>query len=216
MRCPACRVDLNETAHVCPLCGGAALDIPPAIAGVVTQDYPEYRPRPEELNLSAVFIVACAVLFLLLRFLLPVQRDIPFFALAGLAVWALLVRPKARVDLSAGNYLVCAALCLSLPMLWAGHALHISAMPAIAAVTLAASLLLLFILLRYPGQRERNLIFPPVFALLAAGEFFIAVVRGQGIGIPAFALGASIFTVAMMDKLCGGAMKEEFAARLHI
>jgi len=213
MRCPVCRVDLNENARLCPLCGGAAADIPPAIEGISYQDYPEYQHQREELNLSAVYFAACAILFLAL---LPVCRDVPFFALTSLAAWALLIRPKARFDLSAGNALVCAVVCLSLPMLWAGRALHISVLPAAAALTLAASILLLSILLRYPDQRGRNLIFPPVFALLAAGEFSAALLTGRGIAIPAFAMGASLFTVAAMDKLCGDEMKEELKARLHI
>ena len=45
MRCPDCQVDLNENATLCPLCGGAAEDIPPLIEGVTYQDYPNYENR---------------------------------------------------------------------------------------------------------------------------------------------------------------------------
>jgi len=42
MRCINCRVDLNENATRCPLCGGGAQDVPPLIQGVAFQDYPVY------------------------------------------------------------------------------------------------------------------------------------------------------------------------------
>jgi len=42
MRCPACRVDLNENACRCPLCAGPAEATPPLIPGVAYQDYPPY------------------------------------------------------------------------------------------------------------------------------------------------------------------------------
>ena len=51
MRCPACQVDLNENAAVCPLCGGAAEDAPPLIEGVAYQDYPGYDVTPEHSSL---------------------------------------------------------------------------------------------------------------------------------------------------------------------
>ena len=45
MQCPACHVDLNETARRCPLCGGPAQGHAPAIPGVAYQDYPRGRGR---------------------------------------------------------------------------------------------------------------------------------------------------------------------------
>lgn len=45
MRCPACQVDLNGNAALCPLCGGPAEDISPLIEGVACQDYPRYATK---------------------------------------------------------------------------------------------------------------------------------------------------------------------------
>jgi len=49
MRCLACRVDLNETVTKCPLCGGAAEDVPAQIEGIAFQEYPDCKPvKPEK------------------------------------------------------------------------------------------------------------------------------------------------------------------------
>ena len=45
MRCPACLVDLNETAVRCPLCGGATENTPPVLGSIPYQPYPVCRPE---------------------------------------------------------------------------------------------------------------------------------------------------------------------------
>ena len=93
MRCPACRVDLNENACRCPLCGGPAEDAPPLIPGVAYQDYPAYEPRRPR------------------RKSLPPGRFLPetVSALSLLLIWA-----GYRHGVSVAAVLSCAAAALAL------------------------------------------------------------------------------------------------------
>ena len=83
MRCPACQVDLNENAALCPLCGGLAEDTPPLIPGISYQDYPAYkRQRPRRKLLSPWSFLPEAVFVLSLLLLWGGYRHgIPFAAM---------------------------------------------------------------------------------------------------------------------------------------
>ena len=103
-----------------------------------------------------------------------------------------------------------AVLFASLPLLWAGQ------IPALSALTLAAVILLLFVMLREPGQRARNLVFLPVFALIPGAEIALCLWGGRSFALPICALWLTLLNASAMRGLCGGAAREEMRARLHV
>ena len=93
MRCPACQVDLNENARRCPLCGGAAEDVPPLIEGVEYQDYPAHtkRPKPDRSLSAGHFLLRMVLAASLLLLWAGYRRQLPVAGVlaSGIAVLTL-------------------------------------------------------------------------------------------------------------------------------
>lgn len=224
MRCPACRVDLNEDTHRCPLCHGKAEDTPPAIEGVAFQSYPKIEYTRFQRNVSMIWFGAGAILFLLAaaaELLLTHQLYYaPYLAILTPSLWALLIRPKMNVNLSLGNFMLGAMAFLSALLFWFGH-LHQQRLTSTLAsggaiLTLAATLVLLADTIFRRQHRERHLVFMLMFATLAAVEFGVAFREGTvHIALSASALGLSLISLLLLWILCGKAIVEELKSRFH-
>jgi len=227
MRCPACQVDLNETASLCPLCGGRAADIPPLIERIAYQDYPAYEHKRFQRSASLIYFFSSACVFLLaagLEFWLTGRLHLtPYLAFAFPCVWALLIRLRKN-SLSVGNYLLGCVFTVSLLLFWIGHVHNFPVASVlssgVAVLTLMASTVLLLVTLLRRRHRERHLVFLLIFLVLSAVEFGAALWEGTAhnpaeLVLSACALGLSLVSLAVLCTLCGKALLKELKARFH-
>lgn len=224
MRCNPCNIDVSENARHCPLCGSPVQTDEPLLPELSTAPYPDCEIPEHKKDIGFGFAVCCSLLTVIAAF-----WDVfgsrsgnyaPLIVFFSLCIWALVIRPFSKAELSLGDYITWSASCLSTLVLWCRHAFGLQSFLTVSLsvcpIFAIAALILLLRLFFLKKGHEKNIIYAIV--LIASGAAALVtslILREHRILLPSLGLLLPVLCLIFLCFRAKGKALSEIKARFH-